>query len=510
MKKRRNFQIILTISLVLIIQAGFWSFTFLSRQYLTNELIEQIKDDNRVIGEQLITLLGQTGLTNENPETDSVLQHICDRIQLPNGGFICAINKSGNLVAAPGLKPGMTMKFPPILWDTQNKSVSIQPVDLKPDTIFEGYAFFAEENRLDVVASLSISDDLRLFVHQNSEFIRQKAGNSVKPLIFIGLFVTLIAGLFTWFTTNRIVKRYESKIEAQNIELRDALEKISEKQVEIIAQNEELERQRNELEISNHKISEQKKEITDSIQYAERIQKATLPKSKITCPCIEDYFILFKPRDIVSGDFFWYHQAEDRLIITAVDCTGHGVPGAFMSMLGVSFLNELVIKEGFTDPGLILDHLRLKVVHALGQELGKNTATDGMDMALCSFNSNKPEMEFAGANNPLVIIRDNEYIEFKGNKMPVGIYGRMDEPFTNHNIPLKSKDNVYLFSDGFSDQFGGSQARKFMKKNFRDLLMTIKDLPMMEQKQLLEETFIEWRVDIPQVDDVLVIGLKIK
>ena len=510
MHQRRNFQIILTFSLVFIFQIGFWSFTFISRNHVNNELIEQVKDDNKVIGEQLVTLLRQTGLTSENPETDSVIQDICDKIKLPNGGFICAINKSGNLVAAPGLKPGMTMKFTPILQNFNSSSAPLGPTDLAPDTIFQGFGFFEDENRLDVIASLPISDDMRLFVHQNSEFIRQKAGKSVKPLIFIGLMVTLLAGLFTWFTTNKIVQRYESKIEAQNTDLKEALVKIKEKQVEILAQNEELEHQRNELEIRNQLISEQKKEITDSIQYAERIQKASLPKTKISHSLIQEHFILFKPRDMLSGDFYWYHHADDKLIISAVDCTGHGVPGAFMSMLGVSFLNELVIKEGISDPGQILDQMRIKVVHALGQELGKNTSTDGMDMALCVFDKASNKMEFAGANNPVVMIRGNDYLEIKGNKMPVGIYGRMEEPFTKHVIPLKSGDRVYLYSDGFADQFGGSQGRKFMKKNFRDLLMTIKDLSLADQKNILDETFLEWKKNIAQVDDILVIGLKIK
>lgn len=506
---RKKFQILLTISLVVIFQLGFWSFTFLSEQKITKELIIQVKDDNQVIGEQLISLLKRTGLTEENPETDSVLQDICDLIKLPNGGFICAINRSGNLVAAPGLMPGMSMPFKPVLQDIDRKGSEFLPSDIKKDSILQAYAFFKDENRMDVVASLPISDELRLFVHQNSGLIKQKAWKLVKPLTFIGLVVTIIAGIFTYFTTNKIVKQYESKIEVQNEELKNALDEINEKQTEILAQNDELDRQRKQLIDRNDLISQQNKEITDSIRYAERIQKATLPKKNLDNSVISDHFIFLMPKDVVSGDFYWYHNFDDFFVVAAVDCTGHGVPGAFMSILGITFLNEIVVEKNLKDAGIILDYMRKSIISALGQEYGKSTTSDGMDMAICVINKKDRKMEYAGAYNPVYCIRKSELIELKGERMPIGIHAKMNENFKSNAIQLEKDDSLYLFSDGFSDQFGGSMGRKFMSKNFRELLIGIKDYDMNEQKNLLELVIQEWKGKIPQVDDILVIGLKI-
>jgi len=478
---RRNFQIILTLSLVVILLIGFVTFTFLAKSFINDEIVKQAKNDNKVIGEQLITLLAQTGLKNKSSETDSALQHICDEIKLPNGGFICAINPEGNMVAGPGLKPGMTMAFPPILQEFGKSTATILPASLQKGVVFQGYANFEEERRRDVVASVPLSDDIRLFVHQNSDIIEQRAAEYVKPLLIIGIIITFIAGLFTYIATNRIIIRYESKIEIQNTELKD----------------------------QHNKIVVQNQEIRDSIRYAKRIQTATLPKSMIDNSIVTEHFILFKPRDIVSGDFYWYHDFKDFLIIAAVDCTGHGVPGAFMSMIGISFLNEIVIEKRIFDAGRILDKMRKSVISALGQEDDLKGASDGMDMALCIIEKNKKNIQFAGAFNPMICIRKSEILEFKADRMPVGIHGKMKEHFTTHNAQLEKGDAIYLFSDGYADQFGGKLSRKFLTKNFRSLLLEINEMTMKDQKEVLSETLKNWQGEIPQVDDILVIGLKI-
>jgi serine phosphatase RsbU (regulator of sigma subunit) len=499
---RRNFQIILTLSLVAILLIGFVVFTFLARSFINDEIIEQAKNDNKVIGKQLITLLAQSELKNRSIETDSTLQHICDEIMLPNGGFICAINPQGNMVAAPGLKAGMTMAFPPILQEFGKTAVDIKPTSLKKDVEFQGYAHFKEEGRRDVVASIPLNDDIRLFVHQNSDIIKQRAAEYVQPLLIIGIIITSIAGLFTYFATNRIVLGYESKIEIQNAELKDALHEVRQQQILIVAKNEELKAQRDE-------IVNKSQEINDSIQYAKRIQTATLPRVMIDNSIISEHFILFKPRDIVSGDFYWYHNFEDFVIIAAVDCTGHGVPGAFMSMIGITFLKEIVIEKKVFDAGEILDKMRKSVINALGQEENLKGTSDGMDMSLCVIEKNTRKIQFAGAFNPMIFIRDGELHEFKADRMPVGIHNKMKEHFTTHNAQLESGDAVYLFSDGYADQFGGIKNRKFLTKNFRSLLIEINKLPMKEQKEILSETLKNWQGKTPQVDDILVIGLKI-
>ncbi len=253
-------------------------------------------------------------------------------------------------------------------------------------------------------------------------------------------------------------------------------------------------------------------EVTKSITYAQRIQKALLPSSKILGVRFTDYFILWRPRDIVSGDFYWFKRLEDSMIIAVADCTGHGVPGAFMSLLGISFLNDILTKDKTLKSFQILDKLREMIKLALQQKLRvKSKATDGIDMTLCIINNKSLEMDFTGANNPLYLIRDNEIRVFKENRNPVGIHPT-EEPFKNHIFQLKKDDKIYMFSDGFIDQFGGKHGRKFLKNNFQRLLVYIsqQNLSMEEEKEVLEETFLHWKGESqPQIDDILVVGIKI-
>ena len=224
------------------------------------------------------------------------------------------------------------------------------------------------------------------------------------------------------------------------------------------------------------------------------------------------YFILWKPRDIVSGDFYWFKRLEDKVVIVVADCTGHGVPGAFMSLLGISFLNDILTKDESLASYQILDRLSEMIKLALQQQAGKKRmASDGMDMGLCIINHKTLEMDFAGANNPLYLIRNDEVMVFKENRNPVGVHP-FEKPFSNHQFQLQKEDRIYLFSDGFIDQFGGNSGRKFLKKNFQRLLSHVaaQNLPMETEKELLNETFEMWRGEKhPQVDDVLILGLKI-
>lgn len=492
---RKKFQIILTVTLVIIFQIAFWSFAFLSKKYIHDEVVEQVKTDNKIIGEQIIRLLRKSYLSLEDTKTDKTLQHLCDSVKLPNGGFICAIDTRGNLVAAPGLKPGMTMPFGASLQSFEDMK-KFNPEKLNPDEIFNGYAHFQKEGRTDLVSSLPLNSEMRLFVHQNNEFIEKRAAKYVKPILFIGLIITVIVGFFTYITADRIVNKYESKIEKQNSELKKALEEIS--------------TQKKEIETKNRVLEKQKQEITSSIEYAKRIQHAALPSKPLSKEIVDEHFIFFMPRDIVSGDFYWYHETNKHLVITAADCTGHGVPGAFMSMLGLTFLNEIVVEKGIYDAGQVLNRMRENIVKALGQQEENRTTSDGMDMALCVIEKNTKKMQFAGAFNPLICVRNDEIIELKGDRMPVGIYGRMETEFTTHQLQLQSNDMLYLFSDGYTDQFGGKAGRKFLIKNFRQLLLQMKTLSLKQQRDVLEMTLRKWQGNRAQIDDILVIGFKIK
>ncbi|MBA7553956.1 hypothetical protein ES705_46562 [subsurface metagenome] len=264
-----------------------------------------------------------------------------------------------------------------------------------------------------------------------------------------------------------------------------------------------------EVEKQRDQIVLQKKEITDSIVYAEKIQSAVLPNPEYIDNLLKEYFILFKPRDIVSGDFYWINGNSEKAIIVAADCTGHGVPGAFMSMLGVSILNEIANPDTITEAGKILDTLRDHLTTTLWQTGKEEDAKDGMDLALCIIDFKKNKLEFAGAYNPLILIRKGEIIVYKADRMPVGIHMAEMPAFTTYRISLKKDDSLYIYSDGYADQFGGPNDQKFKSLNFRNLLLEISHLPMKQQKNKLNETIEDWKGINEQVDDILVIGMKV-
>jgi len=220
--------------------------------------------------------------------------------------------------------------------------------------------------------------------------------------------------------------------------------------------------------------------------------------------------VFMRPKNIVSGDFFWVTEKQNKIIVAVADCTGHGVPGAFMSMLGVAFLNELVNNSSNIDPDLILNKLRNYIIESLHQEYGYSGSKDGMDMALISIDTKTQKMEYAGAYNPVFIIRSGELHEIKGDKMPIGIHAvKMDKEFTNHQFQLQKEDMIYLFSDGYVDQFGGKDGMKLKMKPFKELLKNISVKTMEEQYQALGSYMEKWQGDYSQLDDMIVMGIKV-
>ncbi len=259
------------------------------------------------------------------------------------------------------------------------------------------------------------------------------------------------------------------------------------------------------LKAQRDQIAYQKQHITDSIEYAKMIQAAILPSMELFSHKLE-HFVVFKPRDIVSGDFYWAEEVDGKYLIVTADCTGHGVPGAFMSMLGISLLNEIIISKEIRKPDQVLNHLRNKIIEALRQKTG-SIVKDGMDMTVCLFDRNTFQLQFSGANNPLYLISEGLLTQIKGDKMPVAIHDIMN-PFSLHQIQLKKGDTFYTFSDGFADQFGGPKRKKFLAKNFKNLLLSVQDLSMIEQGNRLDEVFADYRKEVEQIDDVVVIGVK--
>jgi len=256
------------------------------------------------------------------------------------------------------------------------------------------------------------------------------------------------------------------------------------------------------------KIEAQNKEITCSIQYASRIQHALLPPNEELNELLPSYFILSKPRDIVSGDYYWLAHKDDKVVIGVADCTGHGVHGAFMSILGVAFLNEIVNKAVTIRANEILNQLCGQVIKSLHQTGKRAETRDGMEMAMCIIDSGKQKLQYSGAFRPLYMIRDNELKEYKGDNMPIGIYEQEDQSFTNTELLFKKNDIIYLFTDGYVDQLGGTARKTFRSENFKKLLIDIHNLSMPEQKKVLEKKFEEWRGNIDQIDDILIVGIK--
>jgi serine phosphatase RsbU (regulator of sigma subunit) len=274
-------------------------------------------------------------------------------------------------------------------------------------------------------------------------------------------------------------------------------------------QNQVLELQKKEVENQKHIIEEKQSEIISSINYAQRIQRAVLTGEDVWNKISKEHFIVFQPRDIVSGDFYWAHVLSNgRAIFTLADCTGHGVPGGFMSMLGNSFLNELVVENKLFKADEILNRLRDKVIAALFQQ-GQTEQKDGMDMALCVWNKMDNTIEFAGANNALYLVRDKQITEYKGDKMPIGSYLEENKKFKAQKISLLAGDMIYLSTDGFADQFGGEKGKKFKYKQLEELLLDVSDIPVQQQKNKLQNTFIDWKRNYEQTDDVSLIGIKV-
>jgi serine phosphatase RsbU (regulator of sigma subunit) len=245
-----------------------------------------------------------------------------------------------------------------------------------------------------------------------------------------------------------------------------------------------------------------------SLRYAGMIQHALLPDPELLQGLFKDYFVLLMPRDIVSGDFYYAFCNRDKIVIAAGDCTGHGVPGALMSILGISFLNEIVQSKISLRANRLLNLMREKIMKALHQTGDNSPTKDSIDIGLCVVDCNSRKMEFSGANRPLLRIRNGELTEFRPDLMTIGLAPLRENAFTNINIDTLPGDVYYLYSDGFPDQFGALTNKKFKHRNFKKMLESVSDLPMSEQKQKLEVAFLEWKGSEPQVDDVLIFGFK--
>jgi serine phosphatase RsbU (regulator of sigma subunit) len=328
-------------------------------------------------------------------------------------------------------------------------------------------------------------------------------------IVILGLAIILFLAMglvLIYYLNLKLSRKLTADLDERRLLLEKQSSELKEKNDRIIRANEELKQL---YEITNS----QKEEIISGINYAQRIQKAILPPEAYITELINENFILYRPKEIVSGDFYWLKQINQYIILVAADCTGHGVPGALMSMLGISYLNEIVQRKAITKANQVLNELRKEIKHSLRQTGKKEESRDGIDMAIIVFDTAKSLMQYSGAFIPLYIISNIErkpvFKEIKPDMMPVGVHFSGDISFTNHEIKLEIGDTLYLSTDGYTDQNGGSDNTRFGKKNFKKLLSEIHDQPLFEQKEILEQTLNEWMGKHPQRDDILVIGARL-
>lgn len=354
-------------------------------------------------------------------------------------------------------------------------------------------------------------------IASNNDGVWNKEGISLKIIIippfwqtkwFYGLCIITFVGLVYF-----LIRMREKKLLHEKKILED----------KVASRTEKIKKQNDELEEQKEALAEKNRDITDSIRYAKRIQEAILPPMHVVSTELKDHFVFYKPKDIVSGDFYWVESAAQKSLFAAVDCTGHGVPGAFVSIVGNNGLNRAVNEFNLNTPSKILDKLNELVVETLRQS--ESEMKDGMDISLCSIDWNKSELEFAGANNSIYIISPREVLieqetasvkneqlilhEIKPDKQPIGGIGIVKKPFRNHTVKLQKGEIVYLFTDGFADQFGGEKGKKFKYAQLKELLLQICHLPMAEQHQILHYQLEKWRGHLEQVDDVCIIGVRV-
>lgn len=309
-----------------------------------------------------------------------------------------------------------------------------------------------------------------------------------------------------------LITDLQKKVEKRTQAITCQKERIEQQKEEIEAQRDELFEQNKLIEFQKHISDQRNKDVLSSIRYAKLIQDALMPSQEKIDRYFKNNFVLYKPKDIISGDFYWTKRIKntdfDITILAAADCTGHGVPGAMMSMLGVALLNEIVLKKEVRKANEILDKLREKVIESLQNQSNQMITNDGMDIGLVLWDHKTNIIQFTGANRPLYFIRNNELQIIEGNKMPIGKHGISNGHFENINIKIESNDMVYLFSDGYADQFGGPKNKKFKRQRLQKLLLDIHSEEMNQQKQILDNEHEKWRQNYRQTDDILLIGIR--
>ena len=360
--------------------------------------------------------------------------------------------------------------------------------------------------------NLNFDKELYLLLAKKEERITNLKSNNKKlvQLILALIFViTIIVFLMFYFNNKfRRSKKARLLLIEQNRNILKQKNIIQTKNSLLSEQNEEIKMQQNRIIKQKNELIYSNKQYEDSLLYASYIQNAILQVKHNISPTEFEHFVFFKPIELVSGDFYFIRKIEHFIIFAAADCTGHGVPGAFLSMLGIAFLNEVVRKREITHAGEVLEELRFQFKNSLNQTGKQYEQKDGMDMAFCILDTNNNKLEYAGANSPLFLFRENKLKEIIPTKNPISIYVK-EEPFKNNLIQLQKNDILYIFSDGYQDQFGGKRNKKLKQTGFKKVLQQIHTEPIANQKEYLLDMLIEWQGNNEQIDDIIVMGVKI-
>jgi serine phosphatase RsbU (regulator of sigma subunit) len=447
-------------------------------------------------------------------EVTGHLKFIANRTKLSESGLIITDKLYELSIVKEGEWNSIVEKFNSLL-KSEDKEVKIEKAELSQ--MLDMYSSMEKDKKLKEVMIANLEDSMKAKIRVFNEKMEEYRKISAKTE-----------------EQKKTLDAQQSRINDQRAELSTQSTLISQQQnvISIIAllsaiafvlliffirsnsqrrkANRILAMQKDEIEKQKQLVDEKNKEILDSINYAMRIQTALMASSKMLNEHLHDHFVIFKPKDIVAGDFFWAVPLKNSFMYITADSTGHGVPGAFMSLLNISKLNEAINQKQITRPDLVLNYVKTEIIRALNPEGQEEDGMDGMDCVLCNLDLNNMKLQYAAANNSFCIIRNKQIVNCPADKMPVGKFYEGDTGlFTYREVQLEKGDMVYTFSDGYSDQFGGPKIKKFKERQLRELLLSISNLPISQQKDTLTEVFMKWKGSHEQMDDVLVMGVRI-
>lgn len=495
---KNRFQLILSSTIFILVALGFSLFVYIVRKTTYNALINQTLHDNKIIGESVLQLLDKNPLLFNTDsfkltkESDLVreVQGVCDVLKLPNSGYICAVDAEGNLLAAPGLALDKKVKIDVAnfeLISKQSNSLFYKNINREKrlpfgefylDSLFEGFYEYPEHDYSDLIVGLTHQSGLKLLVHQNHHSIEELAKKETRKLLVLGLTSAVLIAVIAFFIVNRQVLRYHEKIDRQQLELSEAFDKIKSKN----------------------------KAINDSIRYAKDIQYAVLPAEGAFEELFTNHVLYYEPKEIVSGDFYWVYKKNDVIVLVLADCTGHGVPGALMAMIGNFLLEKTFWMEQIYNPAKALEYMHRELINLLNPK--QTGSVEGMDMSVVCIDTIKQQFVFAGASQHLYFLRNGEVLRYKGDKKGLGGRHRRSKRFTNHTVGFEKGDWIYITTDGLIDQ-PNPLRKRFGSVRLQEVLLSLHDKSKDQQLLILKEALEDHAVSTPPRDDISIIGVEL-